>query len=885
MPKSKQTLLPILNVSKERREQLHIKLRELYNEVRNRFNDFGKFQDVVAHGITVTSNHLKNNQNPEEMAVESLIKPLIGFLGYQYTSLTNIQTPSGDKKPDIIMMNPKDNTPLFYVEAEQFNKDLYGHKEGIAQVNSWLLSKTSKSSYGIATDGFIWVVLKFEESQSKAVPIHKVDLKRVFTFLVHKEKDIWGNEALKEVAEIEDSFLYLDSQTVNQSLEKTIEYLEDEKEEISKNFYNDYVKYVFGKDKNGNQIDGTYLIKEVIPPEKIVKDQSNLFSVVLMNRLIFIKFLEENKIVSKTLLNDLWKNYLGSSSGSFYGYLKTLFYEVLNTSKDKRIAKVANDPHYRKVPYLNGGLFRPIIEREKDYSVSDEGISLVLNSFFVNYKFGSNQQINADMLGYIFEKTINYISGQGKQKEKGAYYTPDDIVGFIIDKTLTPVIFEKIKEGLRKCKWREEDINQYSSLESLLSDEDNRPKNPIIIRKIIESINAIRVLDPACGSGHFLTAMLPTLLRVKETLLRSIDAKVDRYRLKKEIITNNIYGVDLDENAVEIARLRLWLSLIEEINPNHVEPLPNIDFNIVSGNSLIGWLNEHLGTHPLNELLQDPTVVASLESIASTHPKEVTEVKKYLDKKNLNDTIKAYEELIRIYSSESGESAVKIREAIAQMRIKLYELYTNSYINFIHENSNLRKLDIGKFEDLVSTLKIRNPFHWKVDYGAVFENNGFDVVVGNPPYIEDGKYNQQELKVIESHVARNDNGVWNYTDEPLIYLSNQCGNTHAYFIERSIEVLKDGGKFGFIVPVALVSTERMNSIREILHSKSSSVSYFNFDDRPSKIFRGIQHCRSTIVITEKGTGVQKVTTSKFQKWKAEDRPELLKKLETLQLED
>jgi tRNA1(Val) A37 N6-methylase TrmN6 len=122
-------------------------------------------------------------------------------------------------------------------------------------------------------------------------------------------------------------------------------------------------------------------------------------------------------------------------------------------------------------------------------------------------------------------------------------------------------------------------------------------------------------------------------------------------------------------------------------------------------------------------------------------------------------------------------------------------------------------------------LKIRNPFHWKVDYGAVFENCGFDVVVGNPPYIEDGKYNQQELKVIESLVAQNNNGVWNYTDEPLIYSSNQCGNTHAYFIERSLEVLKDGGKFGFIVPVALVSTDRMNSIREVLHGDSSSISY------------------------------------------------------------
>ncbi len=87
----------------------------------------------------------------------------------------------------------------------------------------------------------------------------------------------------------------------------------------------------------------------------------------------------------------------------------------------------------------------------------------------------------------------------------------------------------------------------------------------------------------------------------------------------------------------------------------------------------------------------------------------------------------------------------------------------------------------------------------------------------------------------------------------MFYFSNNCGNTHAYFIERSLKLLKDEGKFGFIVPVALVSTERMNSIREVTFmDNSSEVNYYNFDDRPSKIFRGIEHCRSTIVFTEKG---------------------------------
>jgi hypothetical protein len=540
------------------------------------------------------------------------------------------------------------------------------------------------------------------------------------------------------------------------------------------------------------------------------------------------------------------------------------------------------NPLFREIPYLNGGLFRETIPEESNYSISDEGIELIVSTFFGKYKFGSNQQINPDMLGYIFEKTINYISGQGtnKQKEEGAYYTPDDIVGFIIEKTLTPVIFQKMIEGLKNAGWRDIDLKDFDSIETLLT-SNNRPKNRIHVRKMIESLDTIKVLDPACGSGHFLTAMLSRLLRVKENLMRSVDEDVDRYHLKKQIITRNIYGVDIDENGVEIARLRLWLSLLEELQEKkRIEPLPNIDFNIVAGNSLIGWLNENLATHPFLELLQDPTIQSSLSSIASNHPKEVAEVEKLLEKKTLSDSIRAYENLIRVYSSESGESAVRIREAIAGIRKKLYEVYNDSYNSFIHENSNLSKMEIAEFSKLVGNLRARNPFHWKVDFGAVFDNKGFDVVVGNPPYIEDGNYNEFELKVIECTKLRNGNGR-NSKKQPLLYSSGECGNTHAYFIERAMKLTKEDGIFGHIVPISLVSTERMDSIREFIHTNSSEVHYYNFDDRPAKIFSGLEHCRSTIVIAKKGRGTHVINTSKYHRWHTRDRAKFLKNLKTI----
>ena len=880
MPKSRQTVLPVIQISPQRKEELHNKLKELYNEVKSRFNDFGKFQDVLTLQAGYGSKDLKDQQEPEELAKQFLIKPLIEFLGYETVGETVLPTPFGMKNPDYKIKPKNQDTPLFYVEAEPFNTELTSRGHGISQVNDWLLSRASKTPYGIATDGFKWVLVKFEEASSKARPIFSVDLRPVFSKFLHKV--VLGRPT--EAEQIEENFLQYDSQTALQFLEKKLEFIEELKEEISRRFYNDYVRYVFGYDDKGQRIQGTYLLKEVIPPSNTEKNQSNLFSVVFMNRLIFIKFLEENGVISKTLLNDLWGMYKESgSASSFYdAYLKALFYEVFNKGKENRRPKVAINPLYKKIPYLNGGLFREVLQMESNYSISDEGIELVINTFFKKYKFGSNQQINADMLGYIFEKTINYISGQGtnKQKEEGAYYTPDDIVGFIIDKTLTPVIFGKMMEGLRNAGWRDVDLRDFDSIDTLLSSE-NRPRSRIAVRKMIESIDSIRVLDPACGSGHFLTAMLSRILRVKENLMRSVEEDVDRYHLKKEIISKNIYGVDIDANGVEIARLRLWLSLIEEVeDSSHIETLPNIDFNIVAGNSLIGWLNEKLETHPLIEPLQDPIVEASLESMSSTHPKEVAEVKKLLDRKNLADTIKAYEKLINVYSLECGESAVKIREAIEYIRTKLYEVFNNSYNSFIREKSNLRRIDLAEFSKLVTSLKARTPFHWKVDFGAVFENKGFDVVVGNPPYIEDGKYNESELKIIECTKAVNNDGKWEYTEEPLFYVSNDCGNTHAYFIERSLKLLKDEGKFGFIVPVALVSTERMNSIREYVHENSSEVSYYNFDDRPSKIFSGIEDCRSTIIVTRRGNGTNAITTSKYHRWFSKERGKFLRSLKT-----
>ena len=871
-----QTRFTIISIPPEKKTSLDDKIRELYHVIKSKFKNFGTFQDVLTKSVSYGSKDLKDEQEPEEFVKQNLIQPLIEFLGYETVSETVLPSPVGRKKPDYTIRPRSQELPIFYVEAESFNTDLRAEGHGVSQVDSWLLSRASKTNYGIATDGFLWIMRKFDPSSAKSKDFFKVDLRPIFLKLLSPGSFI----SIDEIGGIEENFLTFDCAYVSKYLESYLEKIEEEKEEISKRFYNDYVKIVFGFDEKGNCIKGTCLMNEVAAPSIEVNNHANLFSVVFMNRLIFIKFLEEKGIVPKDFLKKLLEKYRGSGlPGTFYEtYLKLLFYEVFNKGQNNRISIVRTNPIYREIPYLNGGLFRQVIPSENSYNVSNEGVDLILENLLEKYSFGLETGINPDILGYIFEKTINFISGTGtnQQKAQGAYYTPDDVVGFIIEETLTPIVFDKLLDGLRDSGWTDAHLKAYDKIETLLNSK-NMPKNPIDVRRMIESLDTIRVLDPACGSGHFLTAILTQILRVKENLLNSIGEKTDRYSLKRRIISKSLFGVDIDENAVEIARLRLWLSLIEEVqDPSHIETLPNIDFNIIAGNALVGWLSESLTKHPLIELSEDKQVKETIESLNSIYKTQIHEVKQLLARMKMDDTIKAYEKLAEIYSLESGEHAVIVKEALENIRRKLYEIINNSYIDYLHEKSNLSRTDLN---ELSKSIESRNPFHWKVDFADVFADGGFDVVVGNPPYIEDGKYSKSDLTIIKA-MEKRDKRIKKSKLIPLFYSSNECGNTHAYFTERAIKISKPNGRFGFIVPLSLVSTERMNGIREFIHKNSLDVKYYNFDDRPGKIFSGIEDCRATIVATQKGSGVVTITTSKYHRWYSKDRAKLLKALKT-----
>jgi len=829
-----QTRLPV-EISPEDVKNLDQKLRELYLSVKGRFKKFGVFQDVIVNFSSYQSSDLKFNQTPEEFIRRIMIEPLLKFLGFEIIPETALKSPTGRKQPDYTVKPQETAGPLLYIEAEALNVDLNSKGHGVSQVKGWLISRASKTDYGIATDGLRWILLKFDKASANSKPVMKVDLQPVFLKMLNPAAFVTENK----IKELEREFLTFSYKNITFFLEGFLENIEKKKEDISKKFYHDYVRYIFGYDKKGNKTQGISLLDKVIPPTEVINPNKDvkLFSVVFMNRLIFIRFLEEKGIVPKKLLNRMLENYRKSRTpASFYkAYLTPLFYEVFNKRPKNRPSAVVRGQLYDQIPYLNGGLFREVIAHESNYDIDNEGIELVLDNLLENYKFGLDSDINPDILGYIFEKTINFISGPGsnQQKMKGAYYTPDDVVEFIIERTLIPEIFRKMIQGLKDSGWSDTDLKGYNSIEDLMEPE-NITKNPKHINKMLKSIEKIKVLDPACGSGHFLTATLTQILRIKEGLLRTNGENVDRCALKRDIVSQNIFGVDIDENAVEIAKLRLWLSIIEDVEgPAHISTLPNIDFNIFTGNSLIGWLDEKLSTHPLTHLLIDSQSQEKFNSLREIYGKELNDIKKSMEKMRLGDTVKAYRKLVDIYNLESGEHALSVKFVLEDLRGKMYELINNAYLDFVHENCNLKK---AEFDAIAKNLSLLSPFHWRIDFNNIIEADGFDVVIGNPPY-------GNILKNLEEKILAK-------------FETKDANEIAANFVERCLVLVKKEGYLGLVLANSIAINKSTSTARSLIRKNMSVSMMALFGTRPTKIFPGAE-IRVMIFLGKKDLHVSK----------------------------
>ncbi len=850
-------------------ESLVQKISRIYEDIKSAYKDPEKFIDVLFHGEHFTSMDLAIEQKPETFTIERVVRPLLDFLGYSMIGETTLRTPSGRRIPDFTITAPRSPTVKLYVEVEPINTPLYQERKGRGQVQQWLISKASETEYGIASDGLIWNLVRFDEESAMIVDVLTVYLHDIF-------------KAVSTGSRIEDPIVGLCSEFLNLASSRIPDFLmghiletTEKKEDITEEFYGKYVRYVFGVDEDRQPTREISLIDSVRPPTSVGRSERALFSVVTMNRLMFISFLEDKELVNKQLLQGLYTQYEnGTYYDSFYkAILKVLFFEVFNKNPRDRNPRVRSDFILGPLPYLNGGLFRTVLPDEEKYDIDNDALKIIIFDLLGKYSIGVSDAavIKPEILGYIFEKTINDISvSENKQKSLGAYYTPDDVVKFILRNTLDTKIDEIIREGMSER--HDQALRNVKSLGEFIRGINEGRIDRKTAMSVVTRIDSIRIIDPACGSGHFLSATLNDLTRIIASIFIALDQEFSLYDIKQKILAYNIYGVEIDPNGAEITRLRLWLSLIGEIrrdSSEQMKTLPNIDFNIVRGNSLIGIYDEPVNV-PLEKLdLELDDVDTPMYQISRITGQDVSGIWELIRSAKRSNVTDAYERLINIYRGLSGEVALSVRGLMVDIRRTLYNLMDHDYLNYVKVATINGDIDISP-----SDLRDRHALHWPIDFHNVVRSGGFDVVIGNPPYIEDRDYDSIDLQIVKSMGKRGREKV------PAFYASRDSGNTHAYFIERSLKILKENGRFGFIVPISLVSTNRMASIRAVIHSKSGEVSYYDFDDRPGKIFSGIEDCRSTIVITRRGNGVNRVTTSKYHRWYSRNRPALFDDLRT-----
>ena len=520
-----------------------------------------------------------------------------------------------------------------------------------------------------------------------------------------------------------------------------------------KNIYEDFVEYITGKRFVKEK--GKWVEKEKHLPDpqycfpfkeddKYVRD----YVKKLLGRLVFLHFLQKKGWLNNDI--NYLKNLFEKSDKTTFleEVLKPLFFGVLNTKLQERKALFESEgwnlsllEEWKQIPYLNGGLF------EKD-TIDQEIIcfskDLFENTFhfFSEYNFTIDENdpedtqigIDPEMLGKIFENLLE------DNKDKGAFYTPKEIVQYMCRESLIAYL---------TGKYEDEETNIRTLVEQYTS-----PWNDATSKAVLECLKEIKICDPAIGSGAFPMGMLNELYKCRLALGEEKSVKI-----KKDIIQNNIYGVDIEKGAVDIARLRFWLALVvDELIP---EPLPNLDFKIMQGNSLLESY-EGVDLSKLTEIKSEKGAGV-----------QITIFDEMLDihRNNLSNLINIY------FNCTNIEEKIALRQEIDK---NIRQQITDQHFKIDLSNINLSA----------------NPyfFLWHTYFADVFkgannlDNSGFDIVIGNPPYIDS-----------ETMVKNGQEAIRNTLSVEYDFCK---GNWDIYiaFFEKAFNLLNKKGILAYITP-------------------------------------------------------------------------------------
>lgn len=593
--------------------------------------------------------------------------------------------------------------------------------------------------------------------------------------------------------------------------------------------------------------------------------------ILWLNRILFLKLIESNLV---RFNDDKNLKFLNFKKIPDFDKLSELFFEVLAKEKSTR-----KKSEFAYLPYLNSSLFeKQSIENTLEISSLSNDLKLFyykntvlkddkckakkgqvglleyLFEFLDSFDFGSDDEqseilsqkelISSSVLGNVFEKLNGY--------KEGSFYTPSFITSYMCKESITKVVLDKFNAQF------DLDAKDISELRRSLRKEDKKAQK--------ELLNSIKICDPAVGSGHFLVSALNVMLSIydelnlfdeefylevqnDEILITGRKGEFIEYKrpstpkdkahliqqelfhTKKDIIENNLFGVDINPNSCEITKLRLWIELLkhsfyqsfDDENYHDLKTLPNIDINIKCGNSLVSYFEtgKSLNHYP------------NIKERINKYKRIVKDYKEgfYTDKSHINQEIKNLK-----ISFKNFCFADKFKKEMKGFNDKC-EKYSKKYGNFLAINdenlkffvsANLTLFDFDEKEatkefanlkkeyDNIFNLESNHPFEWRFEFPEILDDDGnfkgFDLIIGNPPYIR-----QEELKELKPHLAKN------------YKVYKGTSDIYTYFYELGFNVLKENGILSFITSNKYTRAGYGEALREFLLKNTCILKYIDLN--------------------------------------------------------
>ena len=582
--------------------------------------------------------------------------------------------------------------------------------------------------------------------------------------------------------------------------------------------------------------------------------------ILWLNRILFLKLIESNLV---RFNDDKNLKFLNFKKIPDFDKLSELFFEVLAKEKSTR-----KKSEFAYLPYLNSSLFeKQSIENTLEISSLSNDLKLFyykntvlkddkckakkgqvglleyLFEFLDSFDFGSDDEqseilsqkelISSSVLGNVFEKLNGY--------KEGSFYTPSFITSYMCKESITKVVLDKFNAQF------DLDAKDISELRKSLRKEDKKAQK--------ELLNSIKICDPAVGSGHFLVSALNVMLSIydelnlfdeefylevqnDEILITGRKGEFIEYKrpstpkdkahliqqelfhTKKDIIENNLFGVDINPNSCEITKLRLWIELLkhsfyqsfDDENYHDLKTLPNIDINIKCGNSLVSYFEtgKSLSHYP------------NIKERINKYKRIVKDYKEgfYTDKnliakeiKNLQESFKnfclkdKFNKEIKQLTNGANEYSKKYGDFLADEHHD--EKFKSFFSKNMFEFSFDEKVAIKEFANLkkeydnIFNLESNHPFEWRFEFPEILDDDGnfkgFDLIIGNPPYIR-----QEELKELKSHLAKN------------YKVYKGTSDIYTYFYELGFNVLKDNGVLSYITSNKYTRAGYGEALREFL---------------------------------------------------------------------